>query len=67
MREEKLPPLILDHVGNNFAVRCVRCEKVFVLSGHLHKRGRVCPHCKGSMAYVGSDKKSILAHLVEEE
>jgi hypothetical protein len=44
-----------DLVGNNAAFRC-ECGKVFVVSGFLHKHGRICPHCKRTKAYVAGGK-----------
>ena len=34
-----------DWYGNNAAVRCFACGKVFLTSQILHRKGRVCPAC----------------------
>jgi hypothetical protein len=41
-----------DWIGNNAAFRCDACERVYVVSGHLHKSGRPCPFCKKTVAHV---------------
>jgi NAD-dependent SIR2 family protein deacetylase len=46
-------PNVLDEHGNNAAVRCPSCAKVFVFSRHINKQnGRQCPHCLRSRAVV---------------
>jgi Zn finger protein HypA/HybF involved in hydrogenase expression len=45
-----------DWIGNNAAFRCDACERVFVVSGFLHKHGRLCPHCKNTKAFVKGGK-----------
>jgi hypothetical protein len=42
-----------DWVGNNIAVTCPLCKKVFVVSAHLNRAGRKCPKCGRSTAIVG--------------
>ncbi len=57
------PTIVLDIYGNNAAVICPSCGKVFVFSGFLDKkRGRVCPHCMGSRATVYDNKLSVTKH-----
>ena len=34
-----------DWYGNNAAVRCHACGKVFLTSQVLHRKGRACPAC----------------------
>ncbi len=34
-----------DWFGNNAAVTCFACGKVFISSQVLHRRGRACPVC----------------------
>ncbi len=34
-----------DWYGNNAAVRCFHCGKVFLSSQILHRKGRACPQC----------------------
>lgn len=34
-----------DWYGNNAAVRCFACGKVFLTSQILHRKGRACPTC----------------------
>ena len=41
-----------DWIGNNAAFRCDACKRVYVVSGHLHKNGRLCPFCEGTIAHV---------------
>jgi hypothetical protein len=41
-----------DWVGNNAAFRCDECKRVFVVSGHLHRKGRPCPFCEATIAHV---------------
>jgi len=54
---------VLDIYGNNAAVRCTSCEKVFVFSSLLNKvSGRVCPHCGKSRAMIDDDEVRITAH-----
>lgn len=49
-----------DWVGNNVAFRCPipRCEKVFIVSVHLHKNGRKCPKCGRSLGRVTGGRES---------
>ena len=34
-----------DWEGNNAALRCPHCEKVFLVSGNIHRGVRKCPNC----------------------
>jgi DNA-directed RNA polymerase subunit RPC12/RpoP len=34
-----------DWYGNNAAVTCFSCGKVFLTSQILHRKGRTCPEC----------------------
>jgi hypothetical protein len=49
-----------DWEGNNIAVTCPNpaCKKVFIVSGHMHPRGRNCPRCKGSKGFVEGGRMS---------
>jgi ribosomal protein S27E len=38
--------IIKDVYGNNAAVQCPSCDRVFVTSSFLNKSGRVCPGCE---------------------
>jgi len=53
---------VLDIYGNNAAVHCTSCDKVFVFSGFLNKvSGRVCPHCGKSRAIIEDDEVQVIA------
>jgi rubrerythrin len=41
-----------DWEGNNAAFTCPVCNKVFIVSGFIHKNGRKCPNCQKSTGYV---------------
>lgn len=34
-----------DWAGNNVAVTCPACSKVYLVSGFMHRSGRACPKC----------------------
>jgi ribosomal protein S27AE len=34
-----------DWEGNNIAITCPACGKVFIVSGLIHKGRRACPKC----------------------
>ncbi len=38
-------PLKEDWYGNNAAICCGACGKVFLVSQILHRKGRACPKC----------------------
>jgi hypothetical protein len=44
-----------DWQGNNIALACPVCFKVFIVSGLIHKNGRVCPNCRKAKAFVSQD------------
>jgi hypothetical protein len=44
-----------DWQGNNIALACPVCLKVFVVSGLIHKKGRACPNCGKAKAFVTAD------------
>jgi transcription elongation factor Elf1 len=41
-----------DWSGNNIALNCPVCGKVFVVSGLYDKDGRPCPNCGKSKGFV---------------
>ena len=41
-----------DWVGNNLAVTCPVCGKVYLISGYMHAHGRECPGCGKSQGFV---------------
>ena len=47
MRELNKQNLALteDWYGNNAAITCFACSKVFLVSQILHRKGRTCPVC----------------------
>lgn len=47
-----------DWVGNNIAVKCPLCAKVFIVSAILHRNGRDCPSCGKSRGWVKGGRKS---------
>ena len=47
-----------DWVGNNAAFTCPSCGNVFIVSGPLHRKGRACPECGQSRAFVEGGAKS---------
>ena len=44
-----------DIFGNNLAVTCPNCGKVFIVSGMICKNGRKCPICNKSSGYIDMD------------
>jgi rRNA maturation endonuclease Nob1 len=48
-----------DWYGNNAAVQCTACDKVFIVSAVLHRKGRSCPVCGKSTATVTKQQVSI--------
>jgi rRNA maturation endonuclease Nob1 len=48
-----------DWYGNNAAVQCTACGKVFIVSAVLHRKGRSCPVCGKSTATVTKQQVSI--------
>lgn len=60
-----MPERIVDHTridedwaGNNIAVTCPVCGKVFIVSGMIHRGHRDCPKCGQSSAEVTGGKDS---------
>jgi len=47
-----------DWQGNNMAIACPVCGKVFIISGHLHPTGRECPVCRESTGRVQGGRDS---------
>ena len=47
-----------DWEGNNAALNCPQCGKVFIVSGLLHEHGRTCPSCGKSKGYVRGGRRS---------
>jgi hypothetical protein len=47
-----------DWYGNNIAITCPACQKVYVVSGHLNRDGRDCPKCGKSKGVVQGGKDS---------
>lgn len=45
-----------DWYGNNAAISCFACTKVFLVSQILHRRGRACPHCGVTRALVSKSR-----------
>lgn len=45
-----------DWEGNNIAVTCPNpeCKKVFIVSGRIHPKGRLCPKCQRSQGLVSA-------------
>ena len=41
-----------DWVGNNVTFTCPLCDKVFIVSGSLHRGTRACPNCGESTGHV---------------
>jgi hypothetical protein len=48
-----------DWYGNNAAVQCTSCGKVFIVSAVLHRKGRSCPICGKRAATVTKQQVSI--------
>ncbi|MDO9069452.1 MAG: hypothetical protein Q7W05_13470 [Deltaproteobacteria bacterium] len=51
-------PLEMDWEGNNIAITCPLCRKVFIVSQIIHKGKRKCPICEKSIGRVTGGKKS---------
>lgn len=49
-----------DWEGNNAAVTCGSCGKVFLISGHkkIHSGERTCPHCGKTRVILKGGRKS---------
>ena len=48
-----------DWYGNNAAICCASCGKVFLVSQILHRKGRSCPKCGLTHATVTRTKVEI--------
>ena len=46
-----------DWEGNNAAFICPVCNKVFIVSGIIHKGARRCPSCGKSTGHVEGGRK----------
>ena len=58
--------ILEDWVGNNIALACPVCLKVFIVSGLIHQKGRECPKCGSSRAFVSQDGKSASMECVAD-
>jgi len=62
MRTRKLDKSDLAHdedwCGNNVALTCPTCAKVFLVSSALHKNGRACPNCERATGHCTGGRKS---------
>jgi hypothetical protein len=47
-----------DWEGNNIALSCPVCAKVYLVSAILHRAGRPCPRCQKSTGFVDKGKDS---------
>jgi len=48
---EECPSFVIDKLGNNVAVRCPKCQSIFIISEMLNRKtSRFCPHCGKSTA-----------------
>jgi Zn finger protein HypA/HybF involved in hydrogenase expression len=47
-----------DWEGNNIAVTCPACGKVFIVSEMIHQGKRECPKCGKSTAMIQGGRKS---------
>jgi ribosomal protein S27E len=54
-----------DWEGNNAAVTCPVCGKVYLVSGVIHKGERRCPSCGKSTAYITGGRKQSGSARVE--
>ena len=48
-----------DWYGNNAAVTCFSCGKVFLTSQVLHRKGRACPNCGKCKVLVKSSEVEV--------
>lgn len=42
---------VIDHLGNNAAIVCTACDKVYIVSS-FYRKPRVCPHCGKTQALM---------------
>ena len=47
-----------DWEGNNIAIQCPSCGKVYIVSGLIHHSGRSCPKCGKSKGVVSGGRES---------
>lgn len=62
-----LPVHEFDWEGNNAAITCPPCGKVYVVSAMMHPKGRECPKCGKSTGHVKGGKQSGGSAYVEWE
>lgn len=60
MPERNVDPLRPDEdwEGNNIAVTCPTCGKVFIVSGRIHHGRRACPKCGKSTGTIEGGRKA---------
>jgi hypothetical protein len=58
--------ILEDWQGNNIALACPVCLKVFLVSGMIHRNGRECPNCGKSKASVSQDGKTASVECNEQ-
>jgi hypothetical protein len=58
--------LLEDWQGNNIALACPACLKVFIVSGLIHRNGRDCPNCGKSKAFVTQDGRAARVECNEQ-
>ena len=63
MPDAMKPDRLIDKFGNNAVFACPACEKPYLTTGIL-KRGRVCPHCGKSRAFIAMNGTD--PHVVTE-
>ncbi len=61
MPEREIDPSKIgeDWEGNNIAITCLACGKVFIVSELIHKGRRDCPKCGKSTGTVKGGRKSV--------
>jgi len=47
-----------DWEGNNIAIQCPACGKVYIVSGLIHHGERSCPECGRSKGVVNGGRES---------
>jgi predicted RNA-binding Zn-ribbon protein involved in translation (DUF1610 family) len=47
-----------DWEGNNIAITCPACGKVFIVSGLIHRGQRACPKCGKSTGVLKGGRKT---------
>ena len=48
-----------DWYGDNAAVSCTSCGKVFIVSAVLNRKGRACPSCGKCLVKVSKQQVSV--------